>query len=458
MTEWNTDLIRRYDGKGPRYTSYPPALAFHEEITAQDYQRAVAEGNAARRPLSLYTHIPFCQSVCYYCACNRIVTANRQRGADYLEDLLAEMARRAQDIDGQRPVVQMHWGGGTPTFLDDAQLTKLMYRTARHFRLLEDDRGDYGIELDPRTVDRARISLLRGLGFNRASLGVQDLDPRVQQAVNRVQPVELIRRTLDALREFDFRSVSVDLIYGLPWQSEASLARTVEQLVALNPDRVSLYNYAHLPARFKVQRQIEEAALPAPSEKLRMLARAGTLFEQAGYQLIGMDHFARPHDAMARAQAAGQLHRNFQGYSLHGDADLIGMGVSAISQIGTLYAQNPKQIDAWQEAVQDGVVPLERGFVLGPEDEIRRDVIMTLLCDMELDLSRIGQRWGLNAADHFADELAALAPMIADGLLWQDGPILRLSDQGRLLARAIAMVFDQYSGHGPVQSRFSRII
>ncbi|MCH8542907.1 MAG: oxygen-independent coproporphyrinogen III oxidase [Alcanivorax sp.] len=458
MSEWNTDLIRRYDGKGPRYTSYPPALAFHEEISETDYRDAIDEGNAARRPLSLYSHIPFCQSVCYYCACNRIVTANRQRGAEYLDDLLSEMRYRAATLDGQRPVTQLHWGGGTPTFLDDGQLTRLMHHTGRLFRLLEDDRGDYGIELDPRTVDRARIGLLRGLGFNRASLGVQDLDPRVQQAVNRVQSLGLISDTMAALREFEFHSVSVDLIYGLPWQSESSLARTVEQLVALNPDRVSLYNYAHLPARFKVQKQIEEAALPAPSEKLRMLARAGSLFEQAGYQLIGMDHFARPHDALAQAQQAGRLHRNFQGYSLHGDADLLGMGVSAISQIGGLYAQNFKQHDRWQASVQAGELPMERGFLLNRDDLIRRDVIMTLLCDMALDYAALGEKWSVPIPAYFARELMALEPMEQDGLLQRHADRLVITERGRLFARAVAMCFDLYSGQAPEQHRYSRII
>jgi oxygen-independent coproporphyrinogen III oxidase len=280
MTDWNTDLIRRYGEQGPRYTSYPTALQFHEEVTADDYWQALERGNQAHRPLSLYMHIPFCQHVCYYCACNRIVTADTSRADDYLKRLLREINMKAERVDRQRPVLQMHWGGGTPTYLSDAQMTELVYHTARQFHLLEDDRADYSVEIDPRTVTQSRIGLLRGLGFNRASLGVQDLDPRVQQAVNRVQPYEMIRDVFGWLRDFGYRSINTDLIYGLPWQSETSLARTVEQLLALRPERISLYNYAHLPARFKVQRQISEQTLPSADEKLRMFSRAGEMLEQ----------------------------------------------------------------------------------------------------------------------------------------------------------------------------------
>ena len=270
MSNWNTDLMRRYGTQGPRYTSYPSALSFHEEITADDYASAIAEGNDARRPLSLYLHIPFCRSVCYYCACNRVVTADHRRASEYLQRLKKEITLRASMLDTSRPMQQIHWGGGTPTYLSDAEITELVYHTARHFHMLGDDDGEYAIEIDPRTVSANRISLLRGLGFSRVSLGVQDLDPRVQQAVNRMQPYEQIRDVFDWLRDFDFRSINTDLIYGLPWQSESSLARTIDQLVTLRPDRISLYNYAHLPARFKVQKQINELALPAPEEKLRM--------------------------------------------------------------------------------------------------------------------------------------------------------------------------------------------
>ncbi|ARB45865.1 oxygen-independent coproporphyrinogen III oxidase [Alloalcanivorax xenomutans] len=457
MTQWNPDLIRRFGGPGPRYTSYPPATQFHEEVGEEDYRRAVARGNQARRPLSLYCHIPFCATVCYYCACNRIITGNRAKAEDYLTFLKQEIKAKAALVDPQRPVVQMHWGGGTPTYLSDAQMTELVYDLARHFNLLEEDRGEYAIEVDPRTVDRARLGLLRGLGFNRLSIGIQDLDPVVQKAVNREQSLELITEVFDAARDFGFHSINADMIYGLPWQSSSSLARSLEQLLALRPERISLYNYAHMPARFKVQRQIQETALPSPEEKLAMLKLAGETLEAAGYVLIGMDHFALPDDPMAVAQRNGTLHRNFQGYSLHGDADLLGMGVSAISAFDDFYAQNLKVLSNWQEAVQAGRMPIERGFLLDWDDRLRRDVIMGLLCDLRLDLVAFRQRWEVDFADYFKDQLAALGEFEKLGLIDMNGPVLKVTDTGRLVVRALVMLFDRYAGT-PNPQRFSRII
>ena len=457
MTDWNTDLIRRYGEQGPRYTSYPTALQFHEEIVADDYWRALAAGNRAHRGLSLYFHVPFCRHVCYYCACNRIVTADSALAADYLTHLNREIALKGAQVDRQRPVLQMHWGGGTPTYLSDAQMTELVYQTARHFHLLEDDRADYSVELDPRTVTRERIGLLRGLGFNRASLGVQDLDHKVQQAINRVQPLAMIRETMEALRDFEFSSINVDLIYGLPWQSSSSLARTIEQLLALRPDRVSLYNYAHLPARFKVQRQIDERTLPSPAEKLTMFAAAGAQLEAAGYVLIGMDHFALPHDALAQAQQSGTLHRNFQGYTLYGEADLIGFGPSAISALGDVYGQNQKSLGAWQAMLDQGELPLERGYVLNQDDAIRRDLITRLLCDLSVDLDALGRRWQIDATHYFAAELMHIKRLQADRLVDLRLPLLRLTAQGRLLSRAVAMVFDRHH-QDTLKERYSRII
>ncbi|MGB1220371.1 MAG: oxygen-independent coproporphyrinogen III oxidase [Alcanivoracaceae bacterium] len=457
MSNWNTDLMRRYGTQGPRYTSYPSALSFHEEITADDYASAIAEGNDARRPLSLYLHIPFCRSVCYYCACNRVVTADHRRASEYLQRLKKEITLRASMLDTSRPMQQIHWGGGTPTYLSDAEITELVYHTARHFHMLGDDDGEYAIEIDPRTVSANRISLLRGLGFSRVSLGVQDLDPRVQQAVNRMQPYEQIRDVFDWLRDFDFRSINTDLIYGLPWQSESSLARTIDQLVTLRPDRISLYNYAHLPARFKVQKQINELALPAPEEKLRMFARAGSMLEDAGYRLIGMDHFALPSDELAQAQEQGTLHRNFQGYTVRGDSDIIACGMSAISRVGNLYVQNWKTIDRWQADLDDNVLPLERGYLLSDDDGIRADLINRLLCDLVVDLEAFGERWQIDAERYFADELMQLKRLEADGLVVRDGPTLTVTQQGRLLVRAVAMLFDRTFGQSAGE-RYSRII
>ena len=457
MTRWNTDLIRRYGVSGPRYTSYPSALQFHEEISPADYLAAIDNGNRDHRAVSLYLHVPFCRSVCYYCACNRIVTADQRKASDYVQRLKKELTLRAEPIDRQRPVEQLHWGGGTPTYLTDAEITELVYHTARHFHLLDNDRGDYAIEIDPRTVTSNRMGLLRGLGFNRVSLGVQDLDPKVQQAVNRVQPYEQIAEVFDWVRDFDFRSINTDLIYGLPWQSESSLARTLELLVALRPDRVSLYNYAHLPARFKVQKQINEQALPAPEEKLRMMARAGQMLEEAGYLLIGMDHFALPDDELAQAQRAGKLHRNFQGYTLHGDADIIATGTSAISQIGDLYAQNWKTLDRWQADVDRGVLPMERGYQLSEDDLIRRDLINELLCHMSVDMDAFGSRWQIDARQYFAPEWMQLLRLQKDGLVELDQRWIHLTDTGRLLARAVAMLFDGFLA-STAGDRYSRII
>ena len=457
MSRWNTDLIRRYGVSGPRYTSYPPALHFHEEVTHGDYLAAVEAGNLARRPVSLYLHIPFCRSVCYYCACNRIVTADQRKASDYVQRLKKELTLRGQHIDRQRPVEQLHWGGGTPTYISDAEITELVYHTARQFHLLDNDRGDYAIEIDPRTVTSNRVGLLRGLGFNRVSLGVQDLDPKVQQAVNRIQPYEQIAEVFDWVRDFGFKSVNTDLIYGLPWQSESSLARTLELLIQLRPDRVSLYNYAHMPARFKVQKQINEQALPAAEEKLRMMARAGQMLEEAGYLLIGMDHFALPDDELALAQKAGQLHRNFQGYTLHGNADVIACGTSAISQIGNFYSQNWKTLDRWQADIDDDVLPLERGYLLDRDDEIRRALISELLCHMSVDMDAFSERWQVEGRQYFAREWMQLLRLEKDGLVALEDARIHLTDSGRLLARAVAMLFDSFLGAG-AGNRYSRII
>ncbi|SEF61929.1 oxygen-independent coproporphyrinogen-3 oxidase [Alcanivorax sp. DSM 26293] len=457
MATWDKALISQYGGPGPRYTSYPPAPQFHEEISEEECSRAIAAGNTARRPLSLYVHVPFCSTVCYYCACNRIVTANRGRAGEYLSRLKQEIGRRAARVDSQRPVTQIHWGGGTPTFLSDAQITELVYYMARHFTLREDDRGDYAIEIDPRTVDQARLGLLRGLGFNRISLGVQDLDLRVQQAVNRVQPYEIIRQTMEWARDFGFKSINTDLIYGLPWQSESSLARTLEQIADLRPDRISLYNYAHLPARFKIQRQIPDMALPSPDEKLAMFVRAGRILQDAGYVFIGMDHFALENDEIAVAQRNGLLHRNFQGYTLHGDADLLGFGVSAISQIGNLYAQNMKSLSQWSDAIDQGHSPIEQGYLLDRDDQMRRDLIMRLLCDLYVDMKLFSEQWQINFPDYFVDALGAWVEFEAQGLVRVDQHRLVITDRGRLVSRALVMPFDRYT-QNEARHRFSRII
>ena len=457
MVEWNESLIQQYGGPGPRYTSYPTAPNFHAGIGLDQLCEAVEAGNEARRPLSLYFHIPFCNTVCYYCACNRVVTANKARAADYLQLLKREIRMRASMIDSRRQVTQIHWGGGTPTYLSDAQMTELVYDMARHFNLREDDRGDYAIEIDPRTVDRARLGLLRGLGFNRISLGVQDLDLQVQTAVNRIQSWEMIRDTMHWARDFEFRSINLDLISGLPKQSESTMMATLERIIPLKPERISLYNYAHLPERFKVQRQIHDADLPSPEEKVRMYARAGEMLQSAGYRFIDMDHFALETDEMAVAQQNGLLHRNFQGYSLHGDADLVAMGVSAISQIGNLYVQNEKSLDVWQSRVEDGQIPIEKGYLLSRDDQMRKEVIMRLLCDLHLDIPAFEQRWGVPFSSTFADALERWQFFADQGLVSLSGEYLKISEQGRLVSRALVQTFDRYMAQKPAV-KYSRIL
>lgn len=455
---WDAELVRRHDCAGPRYTSYPTANHFHEEFGEPEYRQACAASNALRRPLSLYFHLPFCATVCYYCACNKIVTGDRSRSRQYLDLLKAEISLQASLFERSRPVVQLHWGGGTPTFFTAAEMTELMHHTARHFRLLEADRGEYGIEIDPRTVDHGTIGLLRGLGFNRLSLGVQDFDPTVQKAVNRVQSAEQVRMVTEAARSFGFNSISYDLIYGLPHQSVGSFTRTLREVIALQPDRLSVFSYAHLPARFKTQRQIDEAALPPAAEKLRIMAQTIEQLLAAGYVYIGMDHFARPDDPLALAQRDGTLYRNFQGYSTHRGTDLVGLGISSIGQVGDTYAQNVKSMPEYQQRIEAGRVPVDRGLALSADDLLRRDILMDIICFGQVDFAAIEQRHGICFERYFAAELVALAPLATDGLVEIHSRRLRLTPRGRLLARVVCMRFDRYLQLDNPRPLFSRVI
>ncbi len=456
--QWDEDLLRRYDVAGPRYTSYPTANLFHEEFGEEQYRHACAASNTQRRPLSLYFHLPFCATVCYYCACNKIVTANRERAREYLDLLKEEIRLQSALFENGRPVTQLHWGGGTPTFFSPAEMTELMHHTARHFRLLDADRGEYSIEIDPRTVEEGTIGLLRGLGFNRLSLGVQDFDPRVQKAVNRIQSVEQVRTVTEVARSFGFRSVSYDLIYGLPHQSVETFRETLDTVVALSPDRISVFNYAHLPARFKTQRQIDEAALPPAAEKVRILEQTISGLLKAGYVYIGMDHFAKPNDELAVAQRQGGLHRNFQGYSTHRGADLVGLGISSIGQVGNVYAQNAKAIPEYAEAIRSGHLPIERGIELSPDDLIRRQVITDIICQGSLRFADIEELFGVRVEHYFARELQQLVPFEVDGLVTTRPGRIDVTPKGRLLLRVICMVFDRYLQDAVRPAAFSRII
>ena len=451
-------LISRYDQSGPRYTSYPTAVQFHEGFGPAEYRAAARASNASGRPLSLYFHIPFCDTVCYYCACNKVVTKDRSRAQPYLDRLYREMAMQGELFDDSRPVEQLHWGGGTPTFISEGQMRELMAETAKHFRLLDDDSGEYSIEIDPREVNEATIGVLREIGFNRMSLGLQDLDPKVQQAVNRIQSAQETFGALDAARREGFRSISVDLIYGLPFQTATSFVATLERVIEAAPDRLSVFNYAHLPERFKPQRRINEAELPSPDQKLDMLQQIGEHLAAAGYVYIGMDHFARPDDELALAQREGQLYRNFQGYSTHAHCDLVALGVTSIGMVGNTYAQNMRTLDEYYARIDAGELAVFRGIELTRDEELRRAVITQLICNFTLDMDTVGREWDIRFGDYFADELGRLRVMARDGLIAIDDRVIDVLPAGRLLIRNICMVFDRYLGAAGQTARFSKVI
>jgi oxygen-independent coproporphyrinogen-3 oxidase len=456
--DFDLDLIRRYDQSGPRYTSYPTAVEFHEGFGEQAYRAACERSNAADRPLSLYFHIPFCDTVCFYCACNKVATKDRGMAQPYLDRVYRELEMQRALFGEGRRVEQLHWGGGTPTFISRDQMRGLMGTTRRWFDMAGDEEGEYSVEIDPREADAGTVALLRGLGFNRMSLGVQDFDPRVQKAVNRLQTEAETLAVLEAARSEGFRSISIDLIYGLPLQSVAGFERTLERIAAFAPDRISVFNYAHLPARFMPQRRINEADLPAPQTKLDILKTTGERLADAGYVYIGMDHFARPDDELALAQRDGTLYRNFQGYSTHADCDLLGIGVTSIGKIDNAYAQNRRTLDAYYDDIDAGRLPVFRGIELDRDDEIRRDVITRLICNFTLDYADVERAWDIDFAAYFRDELPKLAPMEDDGLLETSAGGIEVLPRGRLLIRNICMVFDAYLAAKQGAVGFSRVI
>lgn len=456
---FDPELIRCYDTSGPRYTSYPTAVQFHEGFTDADYRVAAARTNLEmpRRPLSLYFHIPFCDTVCFYCGCNKVATKDRSRAAPYLARVYKEIEMQAGLFDRARIVDQLHWGGGTPTFISHDEMRALMRVTREHFTLRDDDSGEYSIEIDPREVSGEAVALLRELGFNRMSLGVQDFDPKVQKAVNRIQSEEETLTALTAARREGFKSVSIDLIYGLPFQSVASFARTLDRVIAVDPDRLSVFNYAHLPELFKPQRRINEADLPSSGEKLDILKMTIERLAQAGYVYIGMDHFAKPDDELAVAQRNRTLYRNFQGYSTHADCDLIALGTTAIGKVGNTYSQNVRTLDEYYQRIDEGRWPVFRGIELSEDDLLRREVITQLICHFELDIPLIERQFGIDFNSYFARELPDLAPMRKDGLLTIDTSAIRVLPRGRLLIRNICMVFDAYLRQKTAQ-RYSKVI
>ena len=457
---FDAELIQRYDKSGPRYTSYPTAVQFHEAFGADRYAAWTehTNGEPIPRPLSLYFHIPFCDTVCFYCACNKIATKDRGKAVPYLEHLHREIQMQGALFDKDRSVDQLHWGGGTPTFISHQQMRELMQTTGEHFKLRDDDQGEYSIEIDPREADSDTVAMLREIGFNRMSLGVQDFDPQVQKGVNRLQSYDETMTVLQAARAEGFKSVSVDLIYGLPFQSAASFDRTLDLIIGAGPDRLSLFNYAHLPEIFKPQRRIDADSLPSAAEKLRILQLSIQRLTDAGYVFIGMDHFAKPDDELAVAQQRHTLYRNFQGYSTHANCDLIGMGITSIGMVGDTYSQNVKTLDAYYGSLERGELPIMRGVELDADDLLRRQVIMELICHFELTFDQIERAFEIRFDEYFQAELNELTQMQEDGLLTVDTGHIQVTPAGKLLIRNICMVFDRYLRAPSSGQRFSKVI
>jgi oxygen-independent coproporphyrinogen-3 oxidase len=454
----STETLKKYDVSGPRYTSYPTADRFVEAFTQDAYMLALEQRRAiaATQPLSIYVHIPFCESLCFFCACNKIVTKHHERSAEYLRYLNREIDLHIEHLGAGQTISQLHLGGGSPTFFSDEELAELMSMLKRSFVFAPG--GEYSIEVDPRTVNEQRLKHLADLGFNRLSFGVQDFDPEVQKAVHRIQPAEQVFALVEAARRYQFESVNVDLIYGLPMQTPESFKRTLAQVVELRPNRIALYGYAHLPERFKPQRRISEYELPAAADKITMLGSALKAFIDAGYVYVGMDHFALPDDDLAIAKRQGRLHRNFQGYSTQPDCDLISLGVSAIGRVGATYSQNAKTIEEYYDHLNHGRFPVVRGLALSRDDIVRRAVIMAIMCQGALEYEAIELAYMLDFKSYFADEMAALKALEKTDMLVLEEDGLQVTDTGWFFVRAVAMVFDKHLQTDRNRARFSKIL
>ncbi|WP_417552746.1 oxygen-independent coproporphyrinogen III oxidase [Marinomonas fungiae] len=454
---WDSKLIQKYNLAGPRYTSYPTAPQFTTEISKMELIGKMLE--PSRSPLSLYFHVPFCAHLCYYCACNKIVTKQYDKGAEYVELLGEEMRLRALMIDQSRPVTQLHFGGGTPTFLSEENLATLFDIIKEHFNLVNDGSQDYSIEIDPREVNRSKLELLKSLGFNRVSLGIQDFNEDVQKAIHRIQSLELVTEVMSDVRELDYHSINFDLIYGLPKQTLEGFNETLDKVIALSPDRISVFNYAHLPQRFAPQRRILEEDLPTPDQKLALLKLSIDKLTDAGYVYIGMDHFAKPDDSLTKAQQEGHLQRNFQGYTTHAETDLLAFGVSAISQVSNAYFQNHTDLSLYQNSIENGQLAIMKGYISSNDDRIRHAVIMQLLCHNQLNSSAIEEQFGINFNEYFHSELDSLGNLQEDGVItvyYENANIqINITEVGRLLVRCVCMVFDKYLTSN---SNFSKVI
>ena len=456
---FNRALVEKYDRPGPRYTSYPTAPQFHQAFAMDDYHAAAQASNQAAVPkaLSLYIHIPFCKSLCYYCACNKIITQKTHRAVEYLNYLKREIAMQAALFDRTRTLRQLHLGGGTPTYLTREQLAELMDCLHQAFNLDDSDEHEFSIEVDPRTISTEQIEHLRQLGFNRLSFGVQDFDPDVQAAVNRQQSEEQIYALVAAAREAKFKSVSVDLIYGLPLQTVASFDVTLSKIIALRPDRIAAYSYAHLPELVRAQRLIRREDMPPPERKMELLELTISRLTAAGYVYIGMDHFALPDDELTLARANGTLQRNFQGYSTFADCDLIGLGSSSIGKVGDTYSQSVKELSQYYARIDQGLLPVHRGYRLNADDQLRRDVISDLMCHGRVDFASIEARHNIRFKEYFSDALAKLDEHVADQLVAITDDALLLLPQGQLMMRSVAMAFDAYIGAAQ-KGNFSRTV
>ncbi|WP_426144466.1 oxygen-independent coproporphyrinogen III oxidase [Polaromonas sp. DSR2-3-2] len=455
--ELSEELIRRFDKLGPRYTSYPTADRFHAGFNEQSYQGHLAQraGQPGNPPLSIYVHLPFCESLCYFCACNKIITKEHGRVAEYLRYLDKEMALVAAQIGPDRKAVQLHLGGGTPTFFSAEELGQLMDMLRRHFDFTPD--AELGVEIDPRTVGDGTLAMLAGLGFNRNSFGVQDFDPAVQQAVNRIQPLEMVEKAVEESRKAGFESINADLIYGLPKQTLTSFGHTLDSLIRIAPDRIALYNYAHLPQRFKAQRLINDSDLPSAEERLQIFMMSMRRLLDAGYVYIGLDHFSKPDDELNKARLGKTLHRNFQGYTTRSECDLIGFGVSAISKVGNSYSQSVRTVNAYYERLDQDRLPLEKGFELSADDVLRREIIMTLMCSAPVEFDAVNRDHGIDFSTYFAHELALLQPYQEAGLITIDAQAIRVTPKGRMFVRASGMVFDKYLTQ-PTTAAYSKLI
>jgi len=455
---FDLNLIKKHDKAGPRYTSYPTAPMFHDGIGCSVYTDTLKRVAHDKAPLSLYIHIPFCNTVCYYCGCNKIVTKQYDKAQPYLDLLFKEIDAVADLVGKHRSVTQLHFGGGTPTFLNDKQIRALMGKLRECFQFVADEDAEYSIEMDPRECTPETVKTLRDVGFNRMSMGVQDFDPVVQKAVNRIQSKEVTLNVLNDARREGFKSMNIDLMYGLPHQTVQTFDVTLDQIIEFSPDRIALFNYAHLPEMFMPQRRIDESAMPSPQEKLNILEHSINKLIDAGYVFIGMDHFAKPNDELTIAQQQGKLYRNFQGYSTQADCDLIGLGLTSIGYVGGSFFQNKKEMDAYQAAIEQDGLAVFRGYTLSDEDHLRRAVIMRLMCDFALDFTMFESDFGINFKQHFADSLEDLNAMQVDGLLTLSEHSLTVLPAGRLMIRNVAMVFDEHLRKKTNKKQFSKVL